>query len=172
MDWLPTLLKHLAISRSVVGAGFFASAVLYFGPRIAPAYVDRVPNEWAFALVGALAFSASLLFFWFVSSVWISSKRQWTRIKDMFSSCEVSQTEVNALHALGENPSEPLNLESIDYVSLSMSRLEVLELVGNLEKKGLVSINPYGPNLISLTAPGRQRALEIQQASRKNNRQG
>ena len=69
---------------------------------------------------------------------------------------------------MGERPSEPINLENINYEAVRMSRLEVLELMHSLKKKGLVLINPYADNLVSLTPTGRQRALEIQRVFSEN----
>ncbi len=83
-----------------------------------------------------------------------------------FASHQLNQLEMQFLHALGENPSEPLNLERVDYTVLQLSRLEVLELVDGLRRKGLVSLNPYSLELVSLTSNGRQRALDIQRAAK------
>lgn len=165
MDWIPALLKHLAISRSIVGAVFITSAVLYAGPRLAPAYVDPVPKEWASALAGALVFSACLLLFWACSTVWVAAKHRWSKTSAFLASFQLNQLEMQVLFALGEHPSKPMDLENIDYERLSLSRLEVVELMHGLAKKGLVSLNPYDDNLVSLTSVGRQRALEIQRTA-------
>ena len=165
MDWIPALLKHLAISRSIVGAAFVTSFSLYFGPRFAPNYVDAVPKEWSFVLVGVLVFSACLLTFWSCSAFWSAAARRWKVTTELLASYELDQLEVDFLYALGQRPAEALNLDNVDYEALRLSRLEVIELVHGLEKKGLVAINPYSSNLVSLTAGGRSRALEIQRAS-------
>lgn len=168
MDWIPSLLKHLAIARSAIGALFITSVVLYAGPRIAPTYIDPVPKEWGPVLVAALAFSACLLLFWGCSSVWGLAKWRWAATSSYLASCQLDQLEIDALLALGHNPSEPLNLERVDYEKLQLSRLEVVELMHGLKKKGLVSLNPYSDDLVSLTPTGRQRALEIQREVSKN----
>lgn len=168
MDWIPALLKHLAISRSAIGALFVTSVVLYAGPRIAPAYVDPVPKEWMPVLIAVLVFSACLILFWSCSSVWGLVKRRWIATSAFLASYQLDQLETNALLALGHNPSEPLNLERVDYEQLQLSRLEVVELMHGLKKKGLVSFNPYSSELVSLTQTGRQRALEIQRGVAKN----
>jgi hypothetical protein len=168
MDWIPALLKHLAISRSVIGAAFVTSLVLYFGPRLAPSYVDPVPKEWSFALIGTLVFSGCLLLFWACSYIWTSVKQRWSAASALFASSNLNQLEVDFLHAMGGHPSEPLNLERVNYEALSLSRLEVLEVIQGLRRKGLVSLNPFDNDLVSLTESGRARALEIQRASTKN----
>lgn len=167
MDWIPALLKHLAISRSVIGATFATSCALYFGPRFAPEYVDPVPKEWAFVVISILIFSGFLLFTWAISGMWGATKRKLATASERISSLKLSQAEVNLLYFLGEHPSEPLNLDRVNYEAISLTRLEVLNLVHELEKKGLVSLNPYSSSeLVSLTSSGRQRALEIQRASK------
>lgn len=169
MDWLPALLKHLGVSRSVVAAAFATSLVLYVGPRIAPNYVDPVPKDWSFALVAALAFSGTLLSLWLVASVWQAAERRWTRTTTLLASFRLNQTELDVLHILGQHPAEPLDLDSINYETSPLSRLELLELMLGLEEKGLVSVNPFSSNrLFTLTQRGRQRALEIQRASKSS----
>lgn len=168
MDWIPALLKHLAISRSVIGAIFITGLVLYVGPRVAPAYVDPVPKEWAPVLVGALVFSAALLLFWGTSAVWTFLARRWKTTSALVQSFQLNELEMHLLLAMGLNPSNPLNLERVNYESLELSRLEVLELVHGLSKKGLVSFNPFDSDLVSLTPTGRQRALELEREVKKN----
>ncbi len=45
MDWLPALLKHLAIARSAVLAVFVTSAVMLIGPRIGATVVPPTPSS-------------------------------------------------------------------------------------------------------------------------------
>lgn len=169
MDWIPALLKHLAISRSVIGAAFATACVMYFGPRFAPSYVDPVPKEWGFVVVSVLAFSGFLLCTWAISGVFRIAGRKITSASEKISAFKLSQDEVNLIYALGQNPSDSLNLDHVNYEAISLSRLEVLNLVHSLEKKGLVTLNPYSASdLVSLTQSGIQRALEIQRASREN----
>ena len=169
MDWITTLLKHLAISRSIIGAAFAVACVMYFGPRFAPTYVEPVPKEWGFVVVAVLAFSGFLLCTWAVSEAVRIAGRKITSASKKISAFKLSQDEVNLLLNLGQNPSKPLNLDRVDYEAISLSRLEVLNLVHSLEKKGLVQRNLYiASNLVLLTQSGIQRALAIQRASSAN----
>lgn len=168
MDWIPALLKHLGLSRSVVAAVFVTSLVLYLGPRLAPNYVDAVPREWASVVVGVLVFSGFLLLVWGASVLWEKLRRNHKESSALFASYQLNQNEAGLLDALGENPREPLNLETVDYAAVRLSQLEVLEMVHGLSRKGLVSINPYSSKLVSLTARGRERALEIQRVARRD----
>lgn len=63
MDWVTNFLKHLGISRSVIGAAFITSAVLYAGPRVAPAYIEPIPKEWAPAVLAVVKGVSFGLFF-------------------------------------------------------------------------------------------------------------
>jgi hypothetical protein len=166
MDWIPALLKHLAISRSVVGAVFITSLVLYVGPRALPTYVEAVPREWAAVVVGAMVFSGTLLCFWGSSAVWAATRRRWSESSAMLASFDLKPLEAEILVNLGANPTEPLNLGNVDYEALSLSRLEVLELMHGLSRKGLVSVNTLRGNFVSLTPLGRQRALDIERSQR------
>lgn len=165
MDWIPALLKHLDVSRSIVGAVFVTSAVLYAGPRFAPTYVDTVPKEWTVVLVGTLVFSACLLLFWGCSAVWVGAKSRWVRTSALLASFQLSQPEMDVLLGLGEHPNDSMNIENIDYERVQISRLEVVEMMHSLAKKGLIFFNF---NRVSLTPIGRQRALELQRALANN----
>ena len=68
---------------------------------------------------------------------------------------------------MGDNPSEPMNLDGINYRDAPFSKLELMQWVADLEKNNLVTINPWHENLVTLTVSGREKALEIQRA-RKN----
>jgi hypothetical protein len=168
MDWIPALLKHLGLSRSVIAAVFITALTLHVGPRVAPAYVDSVPKEWSAVVVGSLVFSAALLLLWALSSLCSVLNRRWKRATAALASFNLSQEEVNLLYAMGELPRESLNFEHINYDQLGMTRLEVLELVHGLQRKGLVSINHFNSALFALSATGRQRALEIQRNSKRD----
>jgi hypothetical protein len=166
MDWIPALFKQLGLSRSVVGAVFITSVVLFIGPRIAPGMIDSVPKPWGAVVVAAMVFSGSLLLFWGAGSVWIRAVNRWDRTSKMLASIDLSQLEVDLLHVMGDRPSEALNLEAVNYEGLGLSRLEVLELVHGLERKGLLRFNQFSSELVWLTATGRERALEIQRATK------
>lgn len=168
MDWIPALLKHLGLSRSIVAAAFATSLVLYLGPRVAPNYVDAVPREWAPVVVGVMVFCGFLLLVWAASALWGKLLRNYKAGSALIASYQLSEDEAGLLHALGQNPREPLDLEAVDYAAVQLSQLEVLEMVHALSRKGLVSINPYSSKLVSLTARGRERALEIQRHARRD----
>lgn len=168
MDWIPALLKHLGLSRSAIGAIFITALTLYVGPRLAPAYVDSVPKEWAVVVVGSLVFSGTLLLFWVLSFTYGSLGRRWKRAASARASRELNQNEINLLYAMGEAPRELLDFDKINYEQVGLTRLEVLELVHGLQRKGLISINQFNSRLFSLSSMGRQRALEIQKNSKRN----
>ena len=167
MDWLTNFLKHLGISRSVIGAAFITSVALYVGQKVAPTYV-AVPKEWVPYVFVALFFSASLLLFWACAATWVFAKGHWSTVSVIVASRALNQIEQEILLAMGLSPREPLNLAIIDYEGIRKSQLEILEHVHALERKGLVSINPFTDNLVSLTPMGRQRALELQRANPSN----
>lgn len=166
MDWIPALLKHLGLAKSGVAAAFVTSLALYVGPRVAPSYVDSVPREWAPVVVGALVFTGFLLLVWGAVAIWARLRRNWRAGSALIASYQINELEAQFLHVLGETPREALNLERVDYAAVQLSQLEVLEIVHGLSRKGLVEINPYSSKLVSLTARGRERALEIQRGAK------
>ena len=164
MEWPVELLKHLKISRSAVGALLLTAATLYFGPRYYPDYVDPVPKEWAFVVVAALVFSASLFLFWGSALVWSTLTGTADRATTYLNSRSLSSRESEVLTAMAANPTETVNLDNIDYRNLHVSKLEMMEVMRSLHSKGLVRVNEYDETLSSLTPAGRKRALEITRA--------
>jgi len=71
-------------------------------------------------------------------------------------------TEKAFLFLLARNPSKPIDLDDIDYSRAFGTKLEFHQLAKGLQRKGLVRINDWDDDLISLTEKGRERALEIQ----------
>jgi hypothetical protein len=166
MDWLPGLLKHLSISKSVTGAIFVTSATLYGGPRVIPTYVEPVPKDWSAVLVGALVFSGSLLLFWAVAGAWRMVRRGANAATMALAASTLERNEEGFLAVLGMNPNTPFHLDNVDYAQAPFTKLEVLELAESLSKKGLVRISDFNDDLVRLTSEGRKRALEIQRQLR------
>jgi len=162
MDWLTDLLKHLSVSRSITGATFVTALVMYVGPRLLPSFVDPVPKEWAPVVVVALVFSGSLLLFWGVSALWRLFAHGAGTASKALAAIALSVQEDQMLFFLSGDPSTPMNLHDIDYTRAPFTKLELIELAHGLVKKGLVELNPWDECLVTLTASGRKRALELQ----------
>lgn len=168
MEWLPALLKHLSIARSGVLALFVASAALYFGPRFIPAYFDTLPQEWSFAVVGIFIFSACLILLWGLSYTWTVIKEVGRGLTTVFSALWLNDLERDLLLALAEHPTDPINLERVNYSEVNFNRLELLQASSQLRRKGLAQANPLDENLITLTENGRKRALKLQRKNKEN----
>jgi hypothetical protein len=70
---------------------------------------------------------------------------------------------------MGNDPTQPMDLDRLDYSRAEGTKLEFHQLAKQLEAKGLVRINPWNDNLLTLTDLGRDRALAIQQATNRRN---
>lgn len=162
MDWIPALLKHLAVARSAVVATFVTAAVLLLGPSVAPTFAPHVPSKWEPVLIAVLVFCACLLVIWGIEAVFRLAKKLFAAAKAYSGGkAKLSHMESSVLYAMGCSPTEPLNLDRVDYSGASSTRLEFMEVVRGLSEKGLVETNPFGRELVSLTDAGRKRALEI-----------
>ncbi|MDN7754758.1 hypothetical protein [Burkholderia gladioli] len=162
MDWLPALLKHLAIARSAVLAVFVTSAVMLIGPRIGATVVPPTPSSWAPIAFAMCLFSGCLLAIWIIEAVWSAAKSSFGAAKaSRGARAPLDKLEMSVIYTLGCNPAEPLDLDVIDYATSPSTRLELMEVVNGLSKKGLVETNPWSAQLVSLTDDGRKRALEI-----------
>ena len=166
MEWLSELLKHITISKSFTGAVFVTSASLLTGPKWAPSFFEPIPKEWGAPITGALIFSGALLFFWFVPSVWKLGTKTALWLPHYFRSRTLTSNEEAMMFVLADIADESLNLGNLNYRSGELSKLEALALSLSLSRKGLVKINPYNENLITLSAQGRQRALKLKARSK------
>ena len=110
--------------------------------------------------------SGTLLSLWVVTAGWSLLRRAVRATSTSFAASVLNQGHVDVLHAMGEHPSRPLNLENINYDQAPFSRLEIAQLIRELEQKGFASVHSWDENLVSLTQAGRERALEIQRRAK------
>jgi hypothetical protein len=167
MDWLADILKNLALSKTLVAAVFVTSLVMYWGPIVAPKYVPELQAElkpYAFAV---MVLTGCLLALWGAAAIWSASQRSLRSTARALAGSSLSEAENGFIFALAKNPTRSLNLEDIDYSSGLYTKLELHQLSKRLQNKGLVRINDWDDNLVSLTELGRERALEIQQKVRR-----
>ncbi len=168
MDWLPALLKHLSIARSAIVALLVASAAMYFGPKIAPNYIDALPKEWSAVVVGVFVFSACLVTLWGSASAWTAIQRAGGALTTKIAARRLGELERSLLLGMADQPTEAFNLEGVNYRNAPYTHLELLQVAYQLERKGLVRVNSYNENLVSLSEGGRKRALELQRQSNTN----
>jgi hypothetical protein len=164
MEWLTDLLKHLNLSRSVVVAIFVASAAQYIGARYWPTYVEPAPKGWGFAIFMAFVLTGTLLLFWVATAIWDIAARTAKSASQSFGAKSLSHQEAELLVAMAVDPNRPLNVDDIDYERLPLTKLEMLNTLRSLCRKGLVQDNPYASCLYSISDIGQQRALELLKA--------
>ncbi|PLT19461.1 MULTISPECIES: hypothetical protein [Ralstonia] len=164
MDWT-ALLKHLHLSRSVVGAAFVASAGLYVGNRLVPAYVPAAPAPWSFMLVAVLLFTGALLMIWVAQAVATGSRAVGRAAATWRAGDSLTPGAAELLLAIGQDEKQSLNIRYLNYERMQLSRLAVQAIAYELVAKGLVE-QPVASELdfIRLTAAGRRRAFEIERA--------
>lgn len=162
MDWITDLLKHLAIKKSVVVAVFITAIVMVFGPNLFPDLVPSTPQPWPALVFGVMVLSGTLILFWALDIAYSAIVKFFRSAKANISSPALETHHYEFLLALGKNPSEPLDLDNLDYDGASFTKLEIMQWALDLKNNNLVKTNPWNENLISLTSPGRTKALEIQ----------
>jgi hypothetical protein len=162
MDWVTDLLKHLQISKSVVVAIFVTAVVMVFGHQFYPATVPQVPDPWGPALFAAMILTGTLLLIWGASHTWQLVSSLVHSSRKLGKTPKLNESHFSLLLLLGQNPLESLDIDRLDYQESEVSKLEVIQLVEELEQNSLVSINPYHRSLITLTPEGREEALKIQ----------
>jgi hypothetical protein len=162
MDWITDFLKHLAITRSIVAAVFITTLVMVIGPHLFPAIVPSTPQPWSPVLFGVMVLSGVLLIFWAVNIIYSAIVIFLRADRTSISPPNLNNNHYELVLVLGENPSQPLCLDNINYNVASFTKLEIMQWVLDLKSNSLVSTNSWNENLISLTQEGRTKALEIQ----------
>lgn len=161
MEWLTDIIKKLEISRLLVSAVFVTSVVMYFGPTLTPNNTPRVPEDFLPALFGLMVLTGCLLIFWAIAEAWIFITKGVRKTTQAFKNGSLSDAEIAILHVLGRDPTTPLDLSTIDYSATPATKLEFHHIASGLEEKGLVYINGFDENLVSLTKLGRDKALDL-----------
>jgi hypothetical protein len=164
MEWLSGIIKELKISKVLVAAIFSTSVVMHFGPAVTPTNIPRLPSELAGYIFATMLLTGFLLLFWGASWIFrLSTQGARSAVKALRVK-ELTDQEKALLFFMARDPSEPINLNQVNYDRAPGTKLEFHHWTKTLEKKGLATINPWDDNLISLTDAGRERALEIQRA--------
>ena len=162
MDWLADILKNLTISKTLVAAVFVTTMVMYVGPILAPNGVPKLQSEFAPYLFAAMVLTGCLLLFWGVAALWNLTRTSMRSAVRAISDSSLSEAEAALLFFMAKDPTQPINLDNIDYSRAPGTKLEFHHWTKQLETKGLARINEWDDNLVSLTDLGRARALKIQ----------
>lgn len=162
MDWLADILKNLTISRTLVAAVFVTSVVMYVGPILAPGGVPKLQPEFVPYLFAAMVLTGCLLLFWGLAAFWNLTRKSMRSAARVLADSTLSEPETALLFYMATDPTQPINLDNIDYSRAPGTKLEFHLWTKQLEAKGLARINEWDDNLVSLTDMGRERALKIQ----------
>lgn len=169
MDWLASILKNLEISKTLVVAVFVTAVVMHFGPILVPEHVPALEKSLTPYLFAVMVLSGCLLALWGLSWIWYTSTIGLQKTATTLTSSKLIDAERAMLFLLAKDPTQPFNLEDIDYRRAPGTKLEFHQLAKGLQGKGLIQINDWDDNLISLTEKGRKRALEIQRQAKLAN---
>jgi len=160
VSWLSDLIKHLSLSKSFTGAVFVTSLALIVGPRFVPQAFDAVPAQWRWAVIAACVFSSVLLLIWAVPPVVKATLSAPSRVINNPRINPPNEQESAFLFFLGKNhPNDACNLDHLNHAAVS--KLELIEICASLQRKGLVKVNEYMDDLVSLTERGRAYALQL-----------
>ena len=162
MGWLSDLFKHITISKPLTASAFPALFAVSFGYKWFPDYFQKLPGVWSTVVLGLLIFSGFLLAIWFLPYVWNFLSRSVSTVYMYFYARNLSDLEKNVILALAiKYADEAMNLRDINYENTGHPKLKVLDATYKLSKKGLVRLNSYDENLVSLTKKGRALGLSL-----------
>lgn len=168
IELITELLKKIGKAHPVAIGALFTSGGLLYGNQYVPALMPhKLEQEWVTPAYAVLLFSAAILFYWVLEKVLSFIKRGGQAAVAIATPKALSSGEKWLLLGLGELGEDASNLDRWPYGAPNFpTKLEALELVDHLEKKGFIERNPYSISpLVSLTAQGRRKALELQRAT-------
>lgn len=169
MDWLADILKNLTVSKPLVAAVFVTSAVMYLGPIISPNNVPKIQSEFVPYLFAGMVLTGCLLMFWGVAWAWRLATASIRGAARILTDSRLSEPEAALLFFMAKDPTQPINLDDVDYSRAPGTKLEFHHWTQQLQAKGLTRINEWDSNLVSLTDLGQKRALEIQRQAKSTN---
>ncbi|EJC6860299.1 hypothetical protein [Vibrio parahaemolyticus] len=169
MNWVSEIFKDITVSKTLTGACFITGISLLFAPAFFPDTLEALPKGWATGTLGVVVFSGSLLMFWGLRVVkegivsFITTKTQNSLSQSL------TDFELSFIFELGKLADKTADLDNINYNSVSFSKLELLDVCRTLKEKGLLDVNCFDENLVSLTENGRKKALELHKAQALKN---
>lgn len=164
MEWLYEIIKHINASITFTASLFITSTALIIGPSYYPSLFNELDGKWKIGAVGMAVFSATMIIVWLIPKLWQGAMSIFTKGSIALSSKSLSANEKDLIPALGRLADESLNLRNLrnlNYSEVGLSKLEVLALSKKLSGKGLVDINMFEENLISLSSLGRDKAIKL-----------
>jgi len=167
MDWLSDIIKNLAISKTLVAAVFVTSVVMYVGPIVVPGGIPKIQPDFVPYLFVVMVLTGCLLLFWGIAAFLRLTKDSVRSATRVLADSTLSEPETALLFAMAIDPTQPINLNNIDYSRAHGTKLEFHHWTKKLEEKGLARINEWDDNLVSLTDKGREQALKIQKQSKR-----
>lgn len=161
MDFFKALFDLLGNSKRWVAAIFIASAAFLCPFVIKPFGTDPQWNiHWC--AVGLLFLTGGFLLTIVLEQLysWLRSFSRWARLT-FINMAPLTEFEEAILEILGRRHAT----DSFDVDSMSnsddLTKLEFIDQIDQLKRRGLVRTHRIYPTLVSLTARGRKRALEI-----------
>ncbi|WP_188008861.1 hypothetical protein [Grimontia hollisae] len=161
MNWISDIFKDITVSKTLTTACFITGMSLLTTPRLFPHIFEAVPKVWATGLLGVVVFSGCLLAFWGLQSVKSKIVGFIKNIAQYIRSNKLSELELEFIYLLGKLADKTVDLDNINYREVMVSKLELLDVCRTLKEKGLLDINMWNENLVSLSENGRKKALEL-----------
>jgi hypothetical protein len=160
VSWLPDLLKHLTVSKTVAGALFLATTALLALPKFFPDQVSAVPDQWRWLVAGLAFFSGALLCLWGASAAARALARAPAALRQALPERELEPLEAMFIELVGRHsPNESISLNDLD--QSKVSKLEMFQMCKGLQARGFLTLNDYYPEIVGLTDKGRAKALAL-----------
>lgn len=170
MKWLTELIKHVEVANKVAFALFVASSVLLFGPKVFPSIIDiNLEMVWQIIAWAVFSYSGALILVFVLEKSYFVVCN-FSRITTSFCrGLKITGRERFVLEFMGKKGNKVFNLKT-DIGNLEgHKKLELLDDLSSLRKKGFVDVRKHNEEIHWLTKKGRRRAVQYLKELEKKN---
>ena len=159
MDWLNDLIKQINLSKPIAVAIFISTLILWkikvwFG-------IDAFESISLTIVIWACLFSGSIILAWVLIALYQSIRNLATNALKRYQIRYLTEMQKDFLVILGSSESENLYISRLDFKRIGVTKLEVVSLFSDLNKKGLVYVGIQNPDFVVITDYGKEVAWRI-----------
>ena len=165
MEWLNDLIKQINLSKPVAIAMFVSTLILWkmklwFG-------IDALESIPLAIVIWLCLFSGSLIVTWVLAALYKSIKNLFSKVLKRYQLGSLTELQKDFLVTLGSSEAEHLYISRLDFKKIGATKLEVVSLFSDLNKKGLVYVGIQNSDYVVITEYGKEVAWRIVKKLRK-----
>lgn len=163
MSEILNFIKDIGKQKVIVLAVFLTASLINYFIFYTTQNLLKLNDEYKLFLVVVMVFTGTLLLIWFLMEVFQFLKSNLKSGVNKIQSSNLSSDEVSFLLTLAVRPNDSLNIDNLNYDLNRITRIQVIKIANDLEKKGLIVIADFDSRIVWLTKEGIEKAFELSQ---------